>query len=107
MSIIVSPDPYSSVYSCCIPPSTIISSAKAAHLVDLSNVMTSVSASPSGAPDIEEDCKMIDSLDGAGSCQESEDEDSAAEIEYRKVREQASHTKFLFLVRRHTCQPIS
>ena len=65
--------------------------------------MTSVSASPSGAPNIEEDCKMIDSLDGAESCHESEEEDSAAEIEYRKVREQASHSKLPILVRRYTC----
>ena len=67
--------------------------------------MTSVSATTSGPLDNEEDCKMIDSIYGAESCQESDEEENAAEIEYRKVRQQIPSTIFPFVVHRWNCQP--
>lgn len=60
--------------------------------------MTSVSGTASGAPDTEEDFKMIDSIDGAESCQESDEEENAAEIEYRKVRQQYAYHETSFFI---------
>lgn len=48
---------------------------------------------------------MIDSIYGAESCQESDEEENAAEIEYRKVRQQIPSTIFPFVVHRWNCQP--